>query len=70
MHFMHVRSRHENTLPLIITNGWPGSIIGRQVLSQLQALGIDYGDVTSVPENNGLAAFGASWHKPGDGLAA
>jgi hypothetical protein len=25
--FIHVKSRHENTLPLIITHGWPGSII-------------------------------------------
>ncbi len=25
--FMHVRSRHENALPLIVTHGWPGSII-------------------------------------------
>jgi pimeloyl-ACP methyl ester carboxylesterase len=27
IHFMHVRSRHENALPLIVTHGWPGSII-------------------------------------------
>jgi pimeloyl-ACP methyl ester carboxylesterase len=27
IHFMHVRSRHTNALPLIITHGWPGSII-------------------------------------------
>jgi pimeloyl-ACP methyl ester carboxylesterase len=27
IHFLHVRSRHENALPLIITHGWPGSII-------------------------------------------
>jgi pimeloyl-ACP methyl ester carboxylesterase len=27
IHFMHVRSRHENALPLVITHGWPGSII-------------------------------------------
>jgi len=25
--FIHVRSKHENALPLIITHGWPGSII-------------------------------------------
>jgi pimeloyl-ACP methyl ester carboxylesterase len=25
-HFIHVRSRHENALPLIVTHGWPGSI--------------------------------------------
>src|SRR6516162_5181452 len=25
VHFIHVKSRHENALPLIITHGWPGS---------------------------------------------
>ena len=27
IHFIHVRSRHETALPLIVTHGWPGSII-------------------------------------------
>ncbi len=27
IHFIHVKSRHENALPVIITHGWPGSII-------------------------------------------
>ncbi len=27
IHFLHVRSRHPNALPLIITHGWPGSIL-------------------------------------------
>ena len=27
IHFIHVRSRHQNALPLIITHGWPSSII-------------------------------------------
>ena len=27
IHFIHVKSPHENALPLIITHGWPGSII-------------------------------------------
>jgi len=27
IHFIHVRSRHENALPLIMTHGWPGSVI-------------------------------------------
>jgi pimeloyl-ACP methyl ester carboxylesterase len=27
VHFIHVKSRHENALPLIMTHGWPGSII-------------------------------------------
>ena len=27
IHFIHVRSRHENAMPLIMTHGWPGSVI-------------------------------------------
>jgi pimeloyl-ACP methyl ester carboxylesterase len=27
IHFIHVRSKHKNALPIIITHGWPGSII-------------------------------------------
>jgi len=27
VHFVHVRSKHENALPMIVTHGWPGSII-------------------------------------------
>lgn len=34
VHFIHVRSKHENALPLIITHGWPGSII-----EQLKVIG-------------------------------
>jgi pimeloyl-ACP methyl ester carboxylesterase len=34
IHFIHVRSRHQNALPVIITHGWPGSII-----EQLKVIG-------------------------------
>ena len=27
IHFIHVRSRHENALPLVMTHGWPGSVV-------------------------------------------
>ncbi|TDG10961.1 epoxide hydrolase [Paraburkholderia guartelaensis] len=27
IHFIHVRSKHENAMPLIVTHGWPGSVI-------------------------------------------
>jgi pimeloyl-ACP methyl ester carboxylesterase len=27
VHFIHVRSKHENALPLIVTHGWPGSVL-------------------------------------------
>ena len=34
IHFIHVRSKHPNALPVIITHGWPGS-----VLEQLKVIG-------------------------------
>lgn len=27
IHFIHVRSKHEDALPIIVTHGWPGSVI-------------------------------------------
>jgi pimeloyl-ACP methyl ester carboxylesterase len=27
IHFIHIRSRHPNALPIIVTHGWPGSVI-------------------------------------------
>jgi pimeloyl-ACP methyl ester carboxylesterase len=27
IHFIHVKSRHENALPLLMTHGWPGSVV-------------------------------------------
>src|SRR5262249_45350555 len=27
IHFIHIRSKHDNALPVIVTHGWPGSII-------------------------------------------
>ena len=27
IHFIHVRSRHQDALPLIVTHGWPGSVL-------------------------------------------
>jgi len=39
------------------------------VLSELEAIGVDYGDVTEGLESNGLAAFDASWRELGDQIA-
>jgi pimeloyl-ACP methyl ester carboxylesterase len=29
IHFIHVRAKHDNALPLVVTHGWPGSVIER-----------------------------------------
>jgi pimeloyl-ACP methyl ester carboxylesterase len=47
VHFIHVKSRHENALPLIITHGWPGSI--------LEMLGV-IGPLTDPTAHGGSAA--------------
>ena len=40
VHFIHVRSEHENALPLIITHGWPGSVI--EMIDSVGPLTIGY----------------------------
>jgi pimeloyl-ACP methyl ester carboxylesterase len=47
IHFIHVRSRHKNALPVIITHGWPGSII-----EQLKIIG----PLTDPTADGGAAA--------------
>jgi pimeloyl-ACP methyl ester carboxylesterase len=49
IHFIHVRSKHENALPLIITHGWPGSII-----EQMKVI-----DLLSNPTAHGASASDA-----------
>jgi len=46
IHFIHVKSPHENALPLIITHGWPGSVI--------ELLGV-IGPLTDPTEHGGRA---------------
>jgi pimeloyl-ACP methyl ester carboxylesterase len=46
IHFIHVRSKHENALPLIVTHGWPGSII-----EQLKII-----DPLTKPTDHGVSA--------------
>ena len=64
IHFIHVKSRHQNALPLIITHGWPGSVI--------ELLGV-IGPLTD-PTAHGAAA-GDAFHlvvpsMPGYGFSA
>ena len=33
IHFIHVRSKHEDALPLIVTHGWPGSVVEQLKIS-------------------------------------
>jgi len=47
IHFIHVRSKHDNALPLIVTHGWPGSVI-----EQLKIIG----PLTDPTAHGGTAA--------------
>ena len=47
IHFIHVKSKHPNALPVIITHGWPGSII-----EQLKIIG----PLTDPTAHGGTAA--------------
>jgi pimeloyl-ACP methyl ester carboxylesterase len=35
IHFVHVRSKHENALPLVVCHGWPGSVIEQMKIVDL-----------------------------------
>jgi Epoxide hydrolase N terminus len=49
IHFIHVRSPHENALPLIITHGWPGSVIEMlNVIGPLSDPGAHGGDAADA----------------------
>jgi pimeloyl-ACP methyl ester carboxylesterase len=47
IHFIHVRSKHEDALPLVVTHGWPGSVI-----EQLKIIG----PLTDPTQHGGDAA--------------
>ncbi|GAA1865496.1 epoxide hydrolase family protein [Asanoa iriomotensis] len=49
IHFIHVRSRHEDAMPLILTHGWPGSVV-----EFLQTI-----DLLTDPETHGASASDA-----------
>src|SRR4029450_13278198 len=50
IHFIHVKSKHENAMPIVITHGWPGSII-----EQMKVI-----DPLANPTANGGGAADAS----------
>ena len=64
IHFVHVRSQHEDALPLIVTHGWPGSII-----EQLKIIG-PLTDPTSHGGNEADAFHLVIPSLPGHGFSA
>ena len=51
IHFIHVKSRHENAMPLIMTHGWPGSVL--ELLDTI-------GPLTDPTKHGGTAADAAA----------
>src|SRR5690348_12484707 len=47
IHFIHVRSKHVNALPLVMTHGWPGSVV--ELLDTV-------GPLTDPPAHGGRAS--------------
>src|SRR5437899_1699389 len=64
IHFVHVRSQHEDALPLIVTHGWPGSFI-----EQLKIIG-PLTDPTSHGGNEADAFHLVIPSLPGHGFSA
>ena len=68
IHFIHVRSKHENALPLIVTHGWPGSIIEQlkiiEPLTNPTAHGASAADAFHlvIPVDAGLRLLGQADH--------
>ena len=47
IHFIHVKSKHENAMPIVITHGWPGSIIEQMKVIEPLANPTAYGGKAS-----------------------
>jgi hypothetical protein len=68
IHFIYVRSKHQNALPLIVTHGWPGSIIEQlkiiDPLTNPTAHGASASDAFDVviPSLPGIRLFGQADH--------
>jgi hypothetical protein len=49
IHFIHVRSKNPNALPLIVTHGWPGSVIEQLKIEDNRAADESHGTRRSLP---------------------
>jgi hypothetical protein len=67
IHFIHVKSPHENALPLIITHGWPGSVIELlEVIGPVTGAASAVASKVSVP----VSAPTSIRSRPGGGIGA
>src|SRR5215217_1137963 len=57
IHFVHVRSKHENALPLVVSHGWPGSVIEQMKIVDLLTDPTAHGGSAS----DAFVAVGGDW---------
>src|SRR4029450_9829318 len=68
IHFIHVRSKHDNALPLIVTHGWPGSVVeqSEDCRSAHRSHGAPWERIGCIPSGDsvdtGLRVFGQADH--------
>jgi hypothetical protein len=65
IHFIHVRSKHKGALPVIVTHGWPGSI-----LEQIKLVGPRRTPSTSLSRRSPVTGSRASRRRPAGILPA
>ncbi len=75
IHFIHVRSKHENALPMLVSHGWPGSIVEQLKLIEPLTNPTAHGGTAAdafhvvIPSMPGTA-FRASRPRPAGGPSA
>jgi hypothetical protein len=76
IHFLHIRSKHDDALPLIVTHGWPGSIVEQMKLIGPLTDPTAHGGTAAdafhliIPHRFPATAFPESQRKPGGVLSA
>jgi hypothetical protein len=62
IHFIHVKSRHEDAMPLLITHGWPGSVI--EMLDVIGPTSLGLIEVDQVRIHFPCPTHFAAWEEP------
>jgi tRNA G18 (ribose-2'-O)-methylase SpoU len=57
IHFIHARSPHANARPLVITHGWPGSVVGTLLTATVDHRSADYRRPTLILMGNEQAGL-------------
>lgn len=61
IHFIHVRSRHSNALPVIISHGWPGSVFEQIKLVGPLTVPTAFGGCQAMASRRGRSSRAGGW---------